>query len=202
MHYAVCKKSEPSTADEFWELVMSRVGKMPVPIPDKTKLSYENRVLTVQGEKGKLTRSIHPAVDLKIEDGILEVVLLEDKRTSRALQGMTRSLVANMIAGVTQGFERTLIIHGIGYRAEIKGNSIIFNVGYSNPVQFDLPEGITANIDRNTIIKLSSIDKEKLGLVAAAIRKIRPPEPYKGKGIKYAEERIRRKAGKAGAAAQ
>jgi large subunit ribosomal protein L6 len=175
---------------------------MPVPIPDKTKLSYENRVLTVQGEKGKLTRSIHPAVDLKIEDGILEVVLLEDKRTSRALQGMTRSLVANMIAGVTQGFERTLIIHGIGYRAEIKGNSIIFNVGYSNPVQFDLPEGITANIDRNTIIKLSSIDKEKLGLVAAAIRKIRPPEPYKGKGIKYAEERIRRKAGKAGAAAQ
>ncbi|MGD1968556.1 MAG: 50S ribosomal protein L6 [Desulfobacterales bacterium] len=181
---------------------MSRVGKMPVPIPDKTKLSYENRVLTVQGEKGKLTRSIHPAVDLKIEDGILEVVLLEDKRTSRALQGMTRSLVANMIAGVTQGFERTLIIHGIGYRAEIKGNSIIFNVGYSNPVQFDLPEGITANIDRNTIIKLSSIDKEKLGLVAAAIRKIRPPEPYKGKGIKYAEERIRRKAGKAGAAAQ
>ena len=181
---------------------MSRVGKMPVPIPDKAKLSYENRVLTVQGEKGKLTRSIHPAVDLKIEDGILEVVLLEDKRTSRALQGMTRSLVANMIAGVTQGFERTLIIHGIGYRAEIKGNSIIFNVGYSNPVQFDLPEGITANIDRNTIIKLSSIDKEKLGLVAAAIRKIRPPEPYKGKGIKYAEERIRRKAGKAGAAAQ
>jgi large subunit ribosomal protein L6 len=181
---------------------MSRVGKMPVPIPDKAKLSYENRVLTVQGEKGKLTRSIHPAVDLKIEDGVLKVVPLKDKRTSRALQGMTRSLVANMIAGVTQGFERTLIINGIGYRAEMKGKSIILNVGYSNPVQFDLPEGVAADIDRNTIIKLSSIDKEKLGLVAAAIRKIRPPEPYKGKGIKYAEERIRRKAGKAGAAAQ
>ncbi len=180
---------------------MSRVGKMPVPIPDKAKLSYENRVLTVQGEKGKLTRSIHPAVDLKIEDGVLKVMPLEDKRTSRALQGMTRSLIANMIAGVTQGFERTLIINGIGYRAEMKGNSIILNVGYSNPVQFDLPEGVSANIDRNTIIKLSSIDKEKLGLVAAAIRKIRPPEPYKGKGIKYEEERIRRKAGKAGAAA-
>jgi large subunit ribosomal protein L6 len=181
---------------------MSRVGKMPVPIPDKAKLSYENRVLTVQGEKGKLMRSIHPAVDLKIEDGVLKVVPLEDKRTSRALQGMTRSLVANMIAGVTQGFERTLIINGIGYRAEVKGKSIILNVGYSNPVQFDLPEGVAADIDRNTIIKLSSIDKEKLGLVAAAIRKIKPPEPYKGKGIKYAEERIRRKAGKAGAAAQ
>ncbi len=181
---------------------MSRVGKKPVTIPDKTKLTFENRVLTVQGEKGKLSRSIHPAVDLKIEDGVLSVVPFEDKRTSRALQGMTRSLVANMIAGVNKGFERTLVINGIGYRAETKGNSIILNVGYSNPVQFDLPEGVAASIDRNTIIKLSSIDKEKLGLAAAAIRKIRPPEPYKGKGIKYAEERIRRKAGKAGAAAQ
>ncbi len=143
---------------------MSRVGKKPVPIPDKTKLTFENRVLTVQGEKGKLSRSIHPAVDLKIEDGVLSVVPFEDKRTSRALQGMTRSLVANMIAGVNKGFERTLVINGIGYRAETKGNSIILNVGYSNPVQFDLPEGVAASIDRNTIIKLSSIDKEKLGL--------------------------------------
>jgi len=132
----------------------------------------------------------------------LNVVPLEDKRTSRALQGLTRSLVANMIAGVNQGFERTLIINGIGYRAEMKGNAIILNVGYSNPVQFNLPEGVVASIERNTIIKLSSIDKEKLGLAAAAIRKIRPPEPYKGKGIKYAEERIRRKAGKAGTAVQ
>ena len=180
---------------------MSRVGKQPVPIPDKTKLSYENRVLTVQGEKGKLRRSIHPAVDLTIKDGVLNVVPLEDKRTSRALQGMTRSLVANMITGVNQGFERILIINGIGYRAEVKGNTIVFNVGYSNPVEFNLPEGVAASIDRNTIIKLTSIDKEKLGLAAAAIRKIRPPEPYKGKGIKYAEEHIRRKAGKAGATA-
>ncbi|MGD8992894.1 MAG: 50S ribosomal protein L6 [Desulfobacterales bacterium] len=177
---------------------MSRVGKQPVPIPDKTKLSYEHRTLTVQGEKGKLSRSIHPAVDLKIEGGVLNVVPLEDKRTSRALQGMTRSLVANMIIGVNQGFERTLIINGIGYRAEVKGNTIVLNVGYSNPVEFDLPEGVAATIERNTIVKLTSIDKEKLGLAAAAIRKIRPPEPYKGKGIKYAEEHIRRKAGKAG----
>lgn len=181
---------------------MSRVGKKPVPIPEKTKVSYENRVLTVQGAKGKLMRSIHPDVELKIEDSVLNVVPLEDKRTSRALQGLTRSLVANMIAGVNQGFERTLIINGIGYRAEMKGNAIILNVGYSNPVQFNLPEGVVASIERNTIIKLSSIDKEKLGRTAAAIRKIRPPEPYKGKGIKYAEERIRRKAGKAGTAVQ
>lgn len=181
---------------------MSRVGKKPVPIPDQIKVSYENRVLTVQGEKGRLSRSIHPAVDVKIEDGSVSVVPIEEKRTSRALQGLVRSLVANMIAGVHRGFERTLVINGIGYRAEMRGNTILLNVGYSNPVQFDLPEGVSASVDRNTIIKLSGIDKEKLGLTAATIRKIRPPEPYKGKGIRYAEERIRRKAGKAGAAAQ
>ena len=183
-------------------LHMSRVGKKPVPIPEKTKISYENRVVTIQGAKGTLTRSIHPAVDLKIEEGVLSVVALEDKRTSRALQGLTRSLVANMIVGVNDGFERLLLINGIGYRAELKDKTIILNVGFSNPVEFDLPEGISASVERNTAIKLSGIDKEKLGITAAAIRKIRPPEPYKGKGIKYAEEHIRRKAGKAGVTAQ
>ena len=178
---------------------MSRVGKKPILIPEKTNVSYDNRVLTVQGAKGTLTRSIHPAVDLKIENSVLNVTVLEDKRTSRALQGLTRSLVANMIIGVNEGFERTLLINGIGYRAEQKGNAIIFNVGFSNPVTFDLPEGISASIERNTTIKLTGIDKEKLGLAAAAIRKIRPPEPYKGKGIKYADEIIKRKAGKTGA---
>ena len=181
---------------------MSRVGKQPVLIPEKTKVTYENRMLTVQGEKGTLTQTIHGAVDLKIDEGVLKVVPLEDKRANRALQGLTRSLVANMITGVNRGFERTLMIEGIGYRAETKGDALILNVGYSNPVQFELPEGISAAVDRNTIIKLSGIDKEKLGRTAAAIRKIRPPEPYKGKGIKYAEERIRRKAGKAGVTAQ
>jgi large subunit ribosomal protein L6 len=181
---------------------MSRVGKQPVLIPENTKVTYENRMLSVQGEKGTLTQAIHGAVDLKMDEGVLKVVPLEDKRANRALQGLTRSLVANMITGVNQGFERTLIIDGIGYRAETKGNALILNVGYSSPVQFDLPEGISATVDRNTIIKLSGIDKEKLGRTAAAIRKIRPPEPYKGKGIKYAEERIRRKAGKAGVTAQ
>ena len=180
---------------------MSRVGKKPILIPEKTKISYENRVLTVQGAKGTLTRPIHPAVELNIENGVLNVVL-EDKRTTRALQGLTRSLVANMVIGVSEGFERTLLINGIGYKAELKGNDIIFNVGFSNPVTFGLPDGISASIERNTTVKLSGIDKEKLGLTAAAIRKIRPPEPYKGKGIKYAEEYIRRKAGKAGVSAQ
>ena len=177
---------------------MSRVGKKPVTIPDKTKITYVNRSLTVEGEKGKLSQSIHPAVDLKIEDGVMNVTMVTEDRQSRAIQGLTRSLVANMITGVTKGFERDLEVNGIGYRAELSGNQIIFNVGYSNPVAFDLPEGISATVAKNNNIKLSGIDKQKIGLVAAAIRRIRPPEPYKGKGIKYAEERIRRKAGKTG----
>jgi len=177
---------------------MSRVGKQPVPIPDKIKVTYVNRSLTVEGEKGKLSRSIHPAVDLKIEDSVMNVTMVTADRRSRELQGLTRSLVANMITGVIQGFERNLEINGIGYRAELSGKQIIFNVGYSNPVNYDLPEGITATVAKNNNIKLIGIDKQKVGLAAAAIRRIRPPEPYKGKGIKYAEEHIRRKAGKTG----
>ena len=177
---------------------MSRVGKKPIPIPDKTKISFEDKILTVQGEKGTLTQTIHPEVDLKIEDGVMSVTPLANSRNCRAMQGLMRSLVANMITGVTAGFERTLEISGIGYRAELKGNAIILNIGYSKPVQFDLPEGISASVERNNIIKIFGIDKQKVGLTAASIRKIRPPEPYKGKGIKYAEEYIRRKAGKAG----
>ncbi len=177
---------------------MSRVGKKPIPIPDKIKINYTDRLLTVEGAKGKLSRSIHPAVDLNIKDGVMNVSMLKEDRSSRALQGLTRSLVANMIIGVDRGFERALEINGIGYRAELSGKQIILHVGYSNPVAFDLPEGISAKVEKNNSIKLSGIDKQKVGLTAAAIRRIRPPEPYKGKGIKYAEEHIRRKAGKTG----
>ena len=177
---------------------MSRVGKKPIPIPQKTILTYKDRELTVKGEKGTLTREINSAVDLQINDGIVEVILISNDKTSRSLQGLTRTLVANMIIGVNAGFERVLEINGIGYRAELKGQTIVLNLGYSNPVNFDLPDGISATVDRNNVIKLTGIDKEKLGRTAAAIRQLRPPEPYKGKGIKYLEERIRRKAGKAG----
>lgn len=177
---------------------MSRVGKKPIPIPDKTEITYKNRLLTVAGQKGTLNRSIHPAVDLNIDDNVMDVTMISDDRNSRALQGLTRSLVSNMIIGVSQGFERVLQINGIGYRAEVRGKKIVLNVGYSKPVEFDLPEDITATVEKNNVIKLSGIDKEKVGLTAAAIRRIRPPEPYKGKGIKYAEEYIRRKAGKTG----
>lgn len=177
---------------------MSRVGKKPITIPEKTKITYKDRVITIQGEKGLLTRSINPMIDLNIKDGIIDVIMMKDDRIGRSLQGLTRSLVANMITGVNQGFERALEISGIGYRAELKGRTIVLNLGFSNPVNFELPEGISAAIDRNNMITLSGIDKEKLGLAAAGIRQLRPPEPYKGKGIKYAGERIKRKAGKTG----
>jgi large subunit ribosomal protein L6 len=137
-------------------------------------------------------------VDLAIGEGVVNVRLAMETKTSRALQGLTRSLVANMLTGVSKGFERVLEINGIGYRAEVKGKTIVFQLGFSTPKEFELPEGISAAVEKNTIIKLSGIDKEELGRVAAAIRRLRPPEPYKGKGIKYAEERIQKKAGKTG----
>jgi len=177
---------------------MSRVGKKPIPIPDKTKITFADSLLTVAGEKGTLSQTINPAIGLKIEGGVMNVTMVSEDRNSRALQGLTRSLVANMITGVNQGFERKLEINGIGYRAELSGKQIVLHVGYSNPVAFNLPEGINAAVAKNNNIILSGIDKQKIGLAAAAIRKIRPPEPYKGKGIKYAEEHIRRKAGKTG----
>ncbi|MBW2192561.1 MAG: 50S ribosomal protein L6 [Deltaproteobacteria bacterium] len=177
---------------------MSRVGKLPITIPDKTKITYKDRIFTVQTEKGTLTRPIHPLVDLKIEDGLLSVTITSDARNSSSMQGLTRALVSNMITGVTTGFERVLEVNGIGYRALLEGNTIVFNLGYSHPIHFDLPGGVTADIDKKNVIKLSGIDKELLGHTAAAIRRLRPPERYKGKGIKYAEEYIQRKAGKSG----
>jgi len=178
---------------------MSRVGKKPIAIPDKTKISYENRLLTVQGEKGRLERTIHPEVDLAIQDKEIIVTIEKEDRKTRALQGMTRSLVSNMVTGTSAGFERVLEINGIGYRAEVSGKQIIFNLGFSHPINFDIPEGISVSVDKSNAVKLSGIDKEALGHMAAAIRRLRPPEPYKGKGIKYAEEYIQRKAGKTGA---
>jgi len=177
---------------------MSRVGKKPIPIPANTKISYAGRSLTIEGKKGKLSREIHPAVDLSIADGTVTVLLAQELKNSRALQGLTRSLVSNMWIGVSQGFERVLEINGIGYRAELKGNVLVFQLGFSTPKEFELPEGVSAAIEKNTIIKLACIDKEALGRTAAAIRRMKPPEPYKGKGIKYAEERIQKKAGKTG----
>jgi len=177
---------------------MSRVGKKAIPIPDKIKISYEDRVLNVQGPKGSLSMEMHPAVDLSIEDNVINVIIQNKDKKIRALQGLMRSLVNNMVTGVNEGFERILEINGIGYRAEVSGKQIIFNLGYSHPINFDIPDGIAATVDKNNVIRLTGIDKEALGHVAAAIRRLRPPEPYKGKGIKYAGEYIQRKAGKTG----
>lgn len=177
---------------------MSRVGKKPIPIPEKVEVTLKDRFVTVKGSKGTLSRTIHDAVDLKISSNLIEVVAKTDNKKNVALQGLTRSLVDNMVTGVDKGFERVLEINGIGYRAEVKGTTLVLNLGFSNPVNFELPAGISASVDKNTILKLAGIDKEVLGQTAATIRKLRPPEPYKGKGIKYAEERIIRKAGKTG----
>ncbi len=177
---------------------MSRVGKKPISIPEKTKVSYKDRVVTVQGKNGTLTQEIHPAVDVKIENDVINVILNDESRKTVALQGMTRSLLNNMVTGVTTGFERVLEINGIGYRAELKGKSILFNLGYSHPIDFPLPEGVSAQVDKNNVVKINGIDKQLIGQTAAQIRALRPPEPYKGKGIKYAEEHIIRKAGKTG----
>jgi large subunit ribosomal protein L6 len=177
---------------------MSRVGKKIITLPAKTKIDYKDRELVVKGEKGTLIRTLHPAVDLAITDNTISVTIDGKDRKNRSLQGLTRSLVANMVKGVSKGFERTLEINGIGYRAEMKGKSIVLNLGYSHPIDFPLPDGVSATVDKNNVIKLTGIDKEKVGQTAASIRKLRKPEPYKGKGVKYAEEHIQRKAGKTG----
>jgi large subunit ribosomal protein L6 len=177
---------------------MSRVGKKPITVPGKTKITYKDRVITVQGEKGTLTRTIHPNIDLEIDKDTITVTMLKETQANRALQGLMRSLVANMVTGVDKGFERVLEINGIGYRASLSGNTIVLNLGFSHPINFDLPDGIAATVDKNNTVTLSGIDKELLGQTAASMRSLRPPEPYKGKGIKYAGEYVQRKAGKTG----
>ncbi|SMC35846.1 LSU ribosomal protein L6P [Desulfocicer vacuolatum DSM 3385] len=178
---------------------MSRIGKKPVQIPEKVEIALTDDSIAVKGALGSLQRSLHPAVTIKIEEDRLLVSPVNEDRKTVALQGLYRSLIQNMVIGVTTGYVKTLLLNGIGYRAEAKGSQLILNVGYSNPVDFTLPDGVTAKVDKNTQITLSSIDKEVLGETAARIRKVRPPEPYKGKGIMYSDERIIRKAGKAAA---
>ncbi len=177
---------------------MSRIGKKPISVPEKTKVTIEDGNITVQGKNGSLSLAIHPDVEVKIEENQIIIEQNSRDRKKDALQGMVRSLVQNMVTGVSQGFERILEINGIGYRAESKGSTILLNLGYSHPINFQLPDGIAASVEKNNIIKLTGIDKHLIGQTAARIRQLRPPEPYKGKGIKYQEEFIQRKAGKTG----
>ena len=177
---------------------MSRIGKMPIHIPKNVTVDLNEDLLIVKGPKGELKRYIHPKVNVSIENNQLIVTVDDKTKESKSLHGLFRALIANMVIGVSQGFEKVLEIVGVGYRAELSGKTATFNLGYSHPIVYVMPDGIEANIDR-TRITLNGIDKELLGKTAAKIRSFRKPEPYKGKGIKYAEEIIKRKAGKTGA---
>lgn len=178
---------------------MSRIGRMPVVIPKGVEVSIDGSSLHVKGPKGEMVRAFPGAMGIEIEDGKILVKRPSDERTHRALHGMTRALINNMVVGVSTGFEKVLEVNGVGYRAEMSGPNLMLYVGYSHPVKMEPPQGIRFEVDAKTRqIKILGHDKELVGQVAADIRKVRPPEPYQGKGIKYLSEKIRRKAGKTG----
>ncbi len=179
---------------------MSRIGKMPVPVPAGVEVDVSGTHVTVKGPMGTLERDFPERVGIAVEDGTAKVARPDDQRESRALHGLSRALLANMVVGVSAGFRKELTIVGVGYRATLQGTTIELQVGYSHTVRIEAPDGITFEVPEPTRIIVSGIDKEKVGQVAADIRKVRPPEPYKGKGIRYTDEVVRRKAGKAGAA--
>ncbi|MGH7927436.1 MAG: 50S ribosomal protein L6 [Candidatus Binatia bacterium] len=176
---------------------MSRIGKLPINIPSGVKVAVDTSGVRLEGPKGKLAAAIPSGVAVKVEGNVLRVERASDDRRMRSLHGLTRKLIANMTHGVSQGFNRILDIHGVGYRAEVKGQEIHMTLGYSHPVVFLLPTGVSASVERQVIITLTGADRQLVGETAAKIRSLRPPEPYKGKGIKYREEVIQRKAGKA-----
>lgn len=178
---------------------LSRIGKQPVAVPNGVEVTLEGQRVRVKGPKGELTRELPSAVEVTREDGELVVSLRGNGGRQRALHGLSRALLANMVHGVDKGFERVLEINGVGYRADVRHGHIVFHLGYSHPILFEIPNQVTAEVSKDNKITLRSIDKELLGLTAAKIRGFRPPEPYKGKGIKYADETILRKAGKAAA---
>ena len=178
---------------------MSRVGRMPIEIPAGVTVSQNENTLTVKGAKGELTRTFHPDINIAVEENVITVTRPSDGKEHRSLHGLTRALVANMVTGVHEGFTKTLEINGVGYRAAKQGNKLALTLGFSHPVEMEVPAGITIDVPAPNKIVVSGADKEVVGAVAADIRKWRKPEPYKGKGIRYEGEVVRRKAGKAGA---
>lgn len=177
---------------------MSRIGKLPITVPDKVTIDIKDSHVTVKGPKGTLDRELPGLVDIKQDGNTLQVAVENNSRLARQRHGLSRTLVANMVEGVSKGFEKKLQIQGVGYRAQAQGKKLTLNVGYSKPVEMEMPEGISVAVEKNTEITVSGIDKEVVGNTAATIRGVRPPEPYKGKGIRYLGETIRRKAGKTG----
>jgi large subunit ribosomal protein L6 len=177
---------------------MSRVGKKPIEIPTGVTVTLNGSIVTVKGPKGELTRSFNPDITINVEENVINVVRPSDSKEHRTIHGTTRALLANMVEGVSKGFERNLELIGVGYRAQKQGKKLILNVGYSHPVEIEPEEGIEIEVPSNTKVTVKGINKERVGALAANIRDVRPPEPYKGKGIRYEGEYVRRKEGKTG----
>ena len=181
---------------------MSRIGKRPVPLPNGVTATIDGRTVTVKGPKGEISRTVHAELSVALEEQAVAVKRPSDEPRHKALHGLTRTLVANMVEGVTKGFTKSLEIQGVGYKAEVKPFGVQLVVGYSHPVPYHAPKGIKISVDNNTQVKVEGVDKELVGQVAAELRSVRPPEPYKGKGIRYVGEQVRRKAGKTAQAAK
>ena len=178
---------------------MSRIGKKPVTVPQGVTLDLKGSEVAVKGPKGELRRQLHPEMQLALANGIFTVTRPSEEQKHKALHGLTRTLVQNMIDGVSKGFTKTLEIQGVGYKAEAKPYGVNLVVGFSHPVKYEAPKGIKISVENNTVVKIEGADKEIVGQVAAELRAVRPPEPYKGKGVRYQGEQVRRKAGKTGA---
>jgi large subunit ribosomal protein L6 len=177
---------------------MSRIGKLPIDMPQGVSLTVEDGVVKVVGPKGQLEQEIRPEVTVAVNGKQIVVERIDDSKPAKSFHGLYRKLIANMVAGVTVGFSKTLLINGVGYRVEMKGENLLFNLGYSNPIEFPLEDGLTVALEGNNKLTVSGIDRQKVGQVSAEIRSLRPPEPYKGKGVRYEDEYVRRKIGKAG----
>lgn len=177
---------------------MSRVGKAPISIPSGVDVTLDGPKVTVKGPKGELSRRLPERIEISLDEGVLSAARPDESRESKALHGLTRALLANMVTGVSEGYRKELEIQGVGYRAQLKGRDLELQVGYSHTVTIPAPDGITFEVPEPTRVSVSGIDKELVGQLAADVRKVRPPEPYKGKGIRYVGEYVRRKAGKAG----
>ena len=177
---------------------MSRIGTAPITLPKGVEVQVSNDAVEVKGSKGSLTQTVDSSLTVSVDDGIVSIERSDDERTTRAMHGLTRALINNMVLGVSEGFSKELNLVGVGYRAALKGKQLELQVGYSHPVVIDAEDGITFEVPEPTKIIVSGIDKQRVGQVAADIRAVRPPEPYKGKGVRYADEHVRRKAGKAG----
>jgi len=177
---------------------MSRVGKRPIPIPDGVTVDLADGVVRVKGPKGTLSERMPPRIEVVVERGQVSLKRPDDRKQNRALHGLARALVANMVKGVTEQFKKELEIQGVGYRADVQGGKLMLNVGFSHPVEATIPKGLTVSVDRSVMITIEGSSFQQVGQFAADVRAVRPPEPYKGKGIRYADERVRRKVGKAG----